>query len=127
MEACHAKDSQMRFLQYKSFISVWKQCLPDIVFMTPRFDVCAICEDFRVQLRGAIQEDQKMKLTSEFTKHVEVAQQEREYYISATKKSETQLAIAAGTGSSPDYAHYTFDFAEQVFIPHHARQVGPLL
>ena len=64
-----------------------------------------------------------MKLTSEFTKHVELAQQEHEYYISATKKSETQLAIAAGTGSSPDYAHYTF---AEVFIPHHARQVGPL-
>ena len=26
----------------------------------------------------------------------------------------------------PDYAHYIFNFAEQVFIPHHARQVGPL-
>ena len=35
-----------------------------------------------------------MKLTSEFTKHVELAQQEHEYYISATKKSETQLAIS---------------------------------
>ena len=24
------------------------------------------------------------------------------------------------------YAHYTFDFAQCVHIPHHARQVGPL-
>ena len=26
----------------------------------------------------------------------------------------------------PTYAHYTFDFAEQLHLPHHSRQEGPL-
>ena len=42
------------------------------------------------------------------------------------KKAETQLSEAQDTRSVPQYAHYTFDFAEQVHIPHHARQVGPI-
>ena len=53
--------------------------------------------------------------------HVELAQQEREYYLTSMKKAEVQLAEAQGI--PPSYAHYTFDFAEQVHIPH---QVGPL-
>ena len=42
------------------------------------------------------------------------------------KKSEAELAKVSGTQSKPKYAHYTFDFAEQVHIPHHSRQVGPI-
>ena len=26
----------------------------------------------------------------------------------------------------PNFAHYTFDFAEQLHLPHHSRQVGPM-
>ena len=124
VEACQAKDPHFRFLQYKSFISVWKRCLPDIVFMTPRFDVCAKCELFRFQLRDAVHENDKVKVSKEFSEHVELAQQEREYYISLSKKSESEYSQNSET--PPEFAHYTFNFAEQVFIPHHARQVGPL-
>ena len=42
------------------------------------------------------------------------------------KKAETQLSEAQDTRSVPQYAHYMFDFAEQVHIPHQARQVGPI-
>ena len=42
------------------------------------------------------------------------------------KKAEMELTKVSGTGSIPEYAHYTFDFAEQVHIPHHSRQVGPI-
>ena len=36
------------------------------------------------------------------------------------------MAKVLDTTSRPQYAHYTFDFAEQLHIPHHARQVGPI-
>ena len=91
--------------------------------MTPRFDVCATCEEFHVQLKNVVTEDGKATLAQEFSSHVKLAQEEREFYISSMKKSEDQLA-ELGSRTSPDYAHYTFDFAEQVFVPHHARQVG---
>ena len=71
VEACQTKDPHMRFLKYKSFVSMWKQCLPDIVFMTPRSDVCATCEQFRIQIRDAVHEEEKVKLTTDFTSHVE--------------------------------------------------------
>lgn len=35
VEACLDKDPSVSYLKYKSFTSVWKRCLPDIVFMTP--------------------------------------------------------------------------------------------
>ena len=54
-----------------------------------------------------------------------MAQQERDYYLASMKKAETQLSEAQDTRSISQYAHYTFDFAEQVHIPHHAQQVGP--
>ena len=36
VEACQLKDSHAKFLAYKTFVNVWKKCLPDIIFMTPR-------------------------------------------------------------------------------------------
>ena len=43
VEACQLKDTHVRFLAYKSFVNMWKKCLADIVFMTFRINVCAIC------------------------------------------------------------------------------------
>ena len=126
VEACQAKDPHARFLKYKSFTQMWKKCLPDIVFMTPRSDVCATCENFRYKLRNAINEEEKIKYTTDFSLHIIMAQQERDYYLDSMKKSEAELAKVLGTQSKPKYAHYTFDFAEQVHIPHHSRQVGPI-
>lgn len=74
----------------------------------------------------AISDEEKVELNSEFTLHVQMAQQERDYYLNSMKKAEFELAKVSGTRSKPQYAHYTFDFAEQVHIPHHSRQVGPI-
>ena len=41
------------------------------------------------------------------------------------KKAKVQLAGAQGT--PPSYVHYTFDFVEQVNVPHHSRQVGSII
>lgn len=140
VEVCLDKDPSVSYLKYKSFTSVWKRCLPDIVFMTPWSGVCAICEEFRILIRDASCEDDKVKFSTEFASHVRIAQEEREYYLTSMKKAETmdyrargsiihaetELAKVQGSQSRPKYAHYTFDFAEQVHIPHHSRQVGPL-
>ena len=124
VEACQSKDPHMRFLAYKSFVGVWKRCLADIVFMTPRTDVCATCEGFRTRLKDATCEEDKVKLTADFTSHLEAAQEERDHYLTSMKQAATVLEENQGT--PPQYAHYTFDFAQCVHIPHHARQVGPL-
>ena len=126
VEACQEIDPHGRFLKYKSFVNVWKKCLPDIIFMTPWSDVCFRCETFRAKLRTAIGDEEKVRLNADFTLHVQMAQQERDYYIDSMKKAESELAKVSGTHHKLQYAHYTFDFAEQVHIPHHSRQVGPI-
>ena len=50
-----------------------------------------MCERFRCQLQDVMHEDKKVKLVSEFKQHVELAQQERNYYITSAKKAESQL------------------------------------
>ena len=124
VEACQMKNPGIMLLALKTFVNVWKKCLPDVVFMTPRTDVCVYCENFRSKLKEAVAEEEKVKVTSEFSSHLEEAQKERDFYITSMKKAESTLkSHKKGTLS---YAHYTFDFAQCVHIPHHARQVGPL-
>ena len=91
-EVCQSKDTHVRFLAYKSFVNMWKRCLADIVFMTPRTDVCAVCEGFQIQLKDATCEEEKVKLTAVFTSHLEAAQEERDYYLTSLKQAETTLA-----------------------------------
>ena len=122
-EAC-TKDNKP-FIQYRSFIDTWHKCVPHIVFMTPRTDVCQYCENYRIAIQQAVTEDDKKKLLAEFSEHLEVAQKERDCYLASIKNSKEACA-AAGEGNIPSFTHLTFDFAQQVFLPYHARQVGPL-
>lgn len=103
VEACLDKDPSVSYLKYKLFTSVWKRCLPDIVFMTPRSDVSAICEEFRILIRDASCEDDKVKFSTEFASHVRIAQEGREYYLTSMKKAETELAKVQGSQSRPKY------------------------
>ena len=109
------------FMQYRS--SMWKLCIPHIVFMTPETDVCHFCEDFRTAIQRAVCDDNKKALLAEFQTHLEEAQKERDASLAAIEKS--KLALAANT-EQPTYAHITFDFAQQALLPYHSRQVGPL-
>ena len=123
-EACREKGK--RYMEYRSFIDTWHKCLPHIVFMTPRTDVCQKCENFRVAIKQAVSEDEKKQLLSDFSAHLEVAQKERDEYLAAIKKSKEAASAASETNSIPAFTHLTFDFAQQVFLPYHARQVGPI-
>ena len=81
------------------------------------------CEDFRVQITSAVIESEKLRLSMEFKEHVTSAQRERDFYLASIKKSKEQLEL---TPSAAEYGHYTFDFAQMLQVPYHARQVGPL-
>ena len=55
--------------------------------MTPRTDVCYYCENFRVQLKDAVRESDKLCLTTEFKQHVKNAQDEHEHYHATMKQA----------------------------------------
>ena len=109
-------------MEYRSFLDTWHQCLPHIVFMTPRCDVCKLCEDHRAAIQDAVTEGEKQQKLAEFSQHLEDAQKERDAYLTAIAKAK----VSSGPTGDNTFSHITFDFAQQVFLPYHARQVGPL-
>ena len=134
-------ESSRTHVGYDVFRSVWHQCMPHVRFMTPRTDVCAVCEDMRQNVQSALTEEEKISRTTEFKLHIENAQDERSFYklttIHAKKEydtfrengciNETSYEQCIPPCSMPmTKCHYTFDFAEQLHLPNHSRQVGPL-
>ena len=67
----------------------------------------------------AITEDDKTTMMQAFTRHVEMARSERQYYLDCIHKAEESI----GNEYIPQYGHYTFDFAQTAHLPYHARQV----
>ena len=92
--------------------------------MKPRQDVCQKCDKYRLLIMQSTTEEDKLMYTQQFKEHVEEAQKERKYYLDSMTKAEESLASTSG--SPPLYTHYTFDFAQQLQVPYHSRQVRPI-
>ena len=107
------------YMQYRSFIDIWHQCIPHVVFKTPQ---CDVCKCYRTDIHRAVTEDEKKALLTDFSQHLEDTQKERDAYLAAIEKSKQEPT----SSPNPEFTHLTFDFAQQVFLPYHARQVGPL-
>ena len=61
--------------------------------MTPHTDVCHYCENFRVLIKDAVVESEKIRLSTEFKEHVTCAQGERDFYLGSIKKAHEQLLL----------------------------------
>ena len=64
------RDPSLRIMQYRSFVDVWHKCIPEVQFMTPRTDVCTICEKFCCNIKAATAEEDKLSLTEAFSAHL---------------------------------------------------------
>ena len=121
---------------YRSFRNIWRSCLPWIRFMTPRTDVCYRCELHRQEVKNALSESEKAESLKRFSDHLEAAKLERDFYRKPTMEANKELkgykgkinqSRGSGACSRNLWAsHYTFDFAQSVSIPYHARQPGPI-
>lgn len=116
-----------------SFAEIWKACLPNIKIATPKTDVCTSCEKFREKVSIARTENDKLNATTNYINHLKVADTEHQLYKTCIIKAreeyqETQIQIGRyePCTNAIYHAHYTFDFSQAVFIPHHTRQAGPL-
>ena len=63
-------DPSQHIMQYRSLVDVWHKCIPEVQFMTPRTDVCAICERYRNNIKAATSEQEKISLLSSPTTSV---------------------------------------------------------
>lgn len=127
---------------YKTFVRIWQQLLPHIVFINPRTDLCVVCETFKQELnRTAAQLDdqkeaQKIQIHKDALAHLRLAQHERTFYRAriqiARQHYQKLLENNAGQSSllkanSRDIvAHYSWDFAQQLHYPFESQQVGPI-
>ena len=106
-------------ISYRSFRRIWKQYVPDVRVMKRRTDVCATCDRLRESVSRAKTEEQTTKAMTDLKSHIDKANSEREYYRES-------IAGASSATADSDYSHYTFDFAQQLELPSHTREVGPL-
>ena len=64
--------------------------------------------------------EKKQKVTKDLTGHTTKVQEERDYYRTAIDEVKQSLDI------DDEISHATFDFAQQLQLPCHTREVEPL-
>ncbi|XP_053386664.1 uncharacterized protein LOC128550843 [Mercenaria mercenaria] len=119
---CAQFEPTCRSVKYSTFCNIWTHCLPHIRIATPRDDVCATCEKMRKAIVDSVTEEEKIQSASNFQNHVTNAQKERQVYNDCIKMAKESYQ----NENLEKYVHYTFDFCQNVSIPHHSRQMGPL-
>ena len=108
---------------YRTFAKIWADQCPDVIIMQPKEDVCARCSDLQADIHRARTEEDRLKASDALVEHMRRATEARDRYRASIQRARDSERESDGT---PQYQHYTLDFAQQVMIPHHAREVGPL-
>lgn len=108
-------------MAYSTFVKTWNEQCSEVVVMKPRTDVCAWCEKLREATRKARTEEKIGEATGGLTQHLMQAGKERQYY-----KAKIEQANGHAQEQDPTMVHITFDFAQQLELPQHTRQVGPI-
>ena len=122
-------------VQCTCFKDTWKSVCPHIQVSKPRSDVCHECEIGRKKVAAARGEEEILALTDSLARHINRSKEGREYYNKCLKDAQLERELASD--SAPLFppepnsvlltsVHYTFDYAQNIGIPHHSRQMGPL-
>ena len=102
--------------------------------MSVRSYVCDKCEVLRRNVSAADSEEGSLAACRALADHIHDAQREREFYCEKTQEAKDELADFALLEPPPvrpcsrdlHKPHYTYDFAQNVLLPHTAHQVGPI-
>ena len=129
-------DSTLKLLKYDAFRKLWHQLTPYIQIMSPRTDLCDTCQHFRNGLQyNARKEEEAKDLLKKFKEHLVKAKLERNYYNKNTKLAEQQRKLVdeqfiirgkADYCSVDAIAHYSYDWAQNVHVPHSDQQVSKI-
>jgi len=131
------EDNTLRALKYDAFRKLWHQLTPYIQIMSPRTDLCDTCQHLRNDLQfKARKEEEAQDLLKRYKEHLAKAKLERNYYNKNTKLAEEHrklinqkypIAIAKNKipyRSVDAAAHYSYDWAQNVHVPHSDQQIG---
>ena len=127
VEACGDNSS----MSYVMFCKMWKTFLPGVCIQRPRTDLCITCKQDTLSLQKlrALDDEARTDLLSRSLKHLEVVAQQRDHYKSSIADARATLPTSVSFGDTADASvvqHYSFDFAQQIFIPNSSQQVGPI-
>ena len=113
-------------ISYFIFRKVLLESAADIKIMKRRSDVYDKCDKVGDRMCIAKTEEQLASVTQWLESHLKVAREERHFYndiISAAK--DCWADPTSEEPFAPSITHITFDFAQQIELPFHIRQVGP--
>lgn len=132
-------DSGSEAVGYRTFLRIWQEELPYIVFNNPKSDLCIQCEDFKKQLNQVAavldeeREAKQAKIYQAALDHINHAKRERLYYRAHAilanknyKKIQPKLHLPCKANSVDTMMHYSWDFAQQFHYPFEDQQVGPI-
>ena len=114
-------------VSYQTFDKLWLRDCPDVIMMKPKEDVCGECSNLQSIIVRAKTEEARQTSVDALRTHMEHANKARDHYRDVIQKAKDAIKLAAEHNNPvPNFEHYTFDFAQQATIPHHAREVGAL-
>ncbi|KAG9285729.1 hypothetical protein G9A89_001617 [Geosiphon pyriformis] len=113
------EDSPLRVLNYDAFRKLWHQLTLHIQIMSPRTDLCDTCQN--------LQNDLQFKAY-----HLAKAKLEKNYYNKNTKLAEQRKLVnqhspthvKAQYRSVDATVYYSYDWAQNVHVPHSDQQIG---
>src|SRR5438270_11759017 len=126
-------NNKLHNLKYDAFRKLWHQLTPYIQIMSPRTDLCDTCQHLRNDLQfKARKEEEAQDLLRKYKEHLAKAKLERNYYNKNTKLAEEQRKLIKHslTNAKTQYcsidatAHYSYDWAQNVHVPHSDQQIG---
>ena len=130
MSSC---EKGQRSVKYVAFSEIWKSCCQHIKIARPQDDVCGTCEKLRKKSQDAVGEDEILEVSRQMNEHILAVKKERKVYQGCNNEAKGELEgvqipeqPVSPNSSQYQCVHYTFDYAQNVMIPHHSRQVGPL-
>ncbi|XP_053391377.1 uncharacterized protein LOC128554153 [Mercenaria mercenaria] len=131
-----AQQNSFRVVSLSEFKKIWLQQCPHIVICKPATDLCAKCQKYAHEISnsGNLSEEDKEKLLENYRTYLSKAKCQRDYYREKCEAAKLNYSVMTPEQklrgqppcSLPRTQQYSFDFAQQLFYPHHAQQVGPL-
>ena len=122
---------------YTKFIDLWQQFHPNVVVAKPMSDLCLTCQQNTCNLvRSAnLPDREKSECVQDQQEHLNRVQTEREVYRRACQEVETNFKTLEEQIDLDERheacfldttIHYSFNFAQQIHIPSHPTQPGPI-
>ena len=133
-KACTAAD--ITAVGRSTWFVVWDQLCSHVVIQKPKTDLCVTCKTSIISMNKLhnLPEEEKQRRIQVSLDHLNLVQVERDYYKKVREDCEKALPlkyrnvvhIYRTPNSYRGTMHYSFDYAQQIFIPHDSQQVGPV-